>query len=317
MTRKLIILILGSLPWLAQAAHNPAFSVTAARQTTGWTITYKGHNLMVYEFAPRKFKPYVKELATLDGFNLLRDAPFDHLHHHALMYGIRVNGLNFWEETPGCGVEKAIATAEPEIRTGRDGRPQVVLRQTLHWVPPQDAFLPDTSTVALLVEQRTLTLTVDEPQKEVALHWKSEFAVGGRTNQVVLGGANYHGLGMRFLKELDPVAAHLNAGAPPDLGGGKQDVSAHKWGSVAFNQPGHPATVVLFGHPSNARGDSQFFTMKTPFAYLSATQGLDKEPLTYHSGDTFTLNYLIALYPELKSPESLHARSQQWEASRP
>ena len=35
------------------------------------------------------------------GENLLRDAPHDHLHHHALMYGIRVNGVNFWEETPG------------------------------------------------------------------------------------------------------------------------------------------------------------------------------------------------------------------------
>jgi len=35
------------------------------------------------------------------------------------------------------------------------------------------------------------------------------FEVGIRTNVVTLTGANYHGLGMRFLQELDPLAVHL------------------------------------------------------------------------------------------------------------
>ena len=42
-----------------------------------------------------QFKPYVRELYSLNGVNLLRDAPADHLHHHGLMYTIRVNDLNF------------------------------------------------------------------------------------------------------------------------------------------------------------------------------------------------------------------------------
>ena len=49
-------------------------------------------------------------------------------------------------------------------------------------------------------------------------------------------------------------------------------------------------------HP-NARGDAAFFTMRSPFAYLSATQELDRDPLVYKSGDRFALNYLIAAIP--------------------
>jgi hypothetical protein len=317
MTRALSLASFVAAALAAQAADTAPFALAATRHTTEWTITHRGRTLMVYAFHPQMFKPYVKELATLDGVNILRDAPSDHLHHHALMYGIRVNGLNFWEETPGCGIEKVIQTPEPEIGVGPQGRSQVRLRQTLHWVAPQDAFLPDSPKVALLVEQRTLTLTVDEAQKEVALQWKSEFTVGERTNQVTLSGANYHGLGMRFLEDLDPVALHRLASGQPDLSGNKQDVSAQKWGSVAFDQPAQSTTVALFGHPSNARGDSVFFSMKTPFAYLSATQGLDKQPLTYRAGESFALNYLVAVYPEFKSPEALRARSQQWEATKP
>ena len=52
--------------------------------------------------------------------------------------------------------------------------------------------------------------------------------------------------------------------------------------------------------------------MNTPFAYLSATQGLDKEPLVYRTGDKFTLRFLVLLYPELKSANALSSRVKRW-----
>ena len=301
------------LPFTATAAP---LSAEATPQTVEWTVSHQGRKLLVYSFAPQKFKPYVKELGTLAGDNILRDAPHDHLHHHALMYAIKVNGINFWEEVSGCGVEKPIQTAAPELGTDAQGRPQAVIRQTLHWLAPQDAFLSDTTAAALLVEQRTLTLTVDEAAREVALHWKSAFKVGAKTNQVTLTGANYHGLGMRFVQEFDPIARHLNSGGAPDLKG-RQDVSRHQCGSVSFDRPGKPATLALFGHPGNPRGDAWFFTMRESFAYLSATQNLDQEPLVYRSGETFELNYLVTVYPELKSSESISRRAQSWQAAKP
>ena len=74
-------------------------------------------------------------------------------------------------------------------------------------------------------------------------------------------------------------------------------------------------TMALFSAPSNVRGDARFFAMKTPFAYLSATQGLDEEALVYRGGEHFELNYLVTLYPELKSTETLAERGRQWAAS--
>ena len=301
---------------LPRVAFAAPLSVEKTPQTVEWTVSHQGRKLLVYSFAPQKFKPYVKELGTITGDNILRDSPFDHLHHHALMYAIKVNGINFWEEVPGCGVEKPITTSAPELGVDAQGRPRAVIRQTLHWLAAQDAFLHDTTPAALLIEQRTLTLTVDESAREVALQWKSAFKVGAKTNEVTLTGANYHGLGMRFLQEFDPIVRHLNAGGAPDLKG-RQDVSKHGWGSVSFDRPGKPVTLVLMGHPSNARGDAWFFTMREPFAYLSATQNLDKEPLVYRSGQTFELNYLLTVYPELKPADAINQRAQSWQTAKP
>ncbi len=279
-----------------------------------WTLTYKNKPVMVYSFDPHQYKSYIKELHTTRGDNVLRDAPFDHLHHHALMYGIKVNGLNFWEEISGSGVQKSVKIIPPEIGTSPGGLPQARIVQVLNWVAPADAFLPDTNTPALLVETRTLTLTVNDKEEEVAVRWRSQFVLGTKTNEVTLTGANYHGLGMRFLQELDSVATHFTADGKPDVTG-RQDVSAHAWEAVAFDAPGKPATIAVFGDAGNARGDTKFFAMK-PFAYLSATQGLDKEPLVYRAGDKFELNYLITLYPALKSAPSLEERGKKWSSSK-
>lgn len=277
-----------------------------------WTLDYAGKTIMVYSFDPQKFKPYVKALNTLDGYGVLRDSPSDHLHHHAMMYGITVNGINFWEETPGCGVEKVIESPRPVIEQTVDGRPQARVTQLLYWVAPQDAFLPNSNSPPLLIERRTLVLTVDPGNRETALHWQSSFEVGTKSNVVTLSGANYHGLGMRFLKERDPVAKHLTPQGKLELSNNRQDVSPHPWESVLFDTPANPATIALFGAATNAHADDHYFAMRSPFAYLSATQNLDREPLVYHQGEHFELNFLITLYPELKTTEALAERSRQW-----
>lgn len=287
-------------------------SVAVTDQPAEWTIRQGGRKLLVYAFGRERYKPCVKELSTLQGDNLLRDAPPDHLHHHALMYAIRVNGLNFWEEVSGSGVQKPVASPPPELGTNAAGLPQAILRQTLHWLAPQDAFLPDASALALLVEQRTLVLTVDPARDEVALRWSAEFKVGGKTNTVILDGSTYFGLGARFQPELDAVARHFHADGHPDLSGTRQDVSAHDWSAVAFDRPVAPATFALFGHPANPRGKATYFTMRRPFAYISATQALHAEPLVYRTGDTWRVDYLVTVYPAIKSADDLNTRAAEW-----
>ena len=286
------------------SAQSP-LRLEAGVATNAWIVTHNGQPLLRYVFNPRQAKPYVAEFSAPGGRNILRDSPSDHLHHHALMYAIKVNGLNFWEEVSGNGVERVVETTA-SVTGGA-----ATLRQTIHWVAPQDAFLADTTPAALLVEQRTLILAVDAATREAALEWKAEFEVGRKTNEVALTGANYHGLGMRYIQEFDALANHSYAGRKPDLVN-RQEVSPAKWAAVSFAAPDQPATIALIPHPANARGDGQFFSMSTPFAYLAATQGLDKEPLVYHSGDKFTLRYLLLLYPEVKTTEALEARARRW-----
>jgi len=310
---------LGAAGW-ENAASGPRLEVNRTESTIGWSIGYEGKKLLVYSFEPQKYKPYVQELCTIRGDNVLRDAPHDHLHHHALMYGIRVNGVNFWEETSEDGVEKVVETSKPVlgfVDSKAERLPQATITQVLRWVSPEDAFLPNAAPVALLIEHRTLVLTVNPRQQEVALEWRSHFEVGPKTNTVTLAGANYHGLGMRFLQELDPLAMHSLAGTRPDLSNNRQDVSVAPWAAVSFDVPGHPATIALAGHPSNARGDATYFSMLTPFAYLSATQGLDKEPLVYHRGEKFELRYLVLVYPDAKPSQVLRERIESWREAKP
>lgn len=301
-----LLLASGFLPMAASRAVAEDFRFEAEVVTNTWAVKFGEQTVLAYAFNPRLAKPYVRELAPLGGPNILRDAPFDHLHHHALMYAIKVNGLNFWEEVPGNGVERVV-----ETKTARAGD-AAVLRQTIHWVAPLDAFVADTTPHALLVEQRTLTLRADTANKELALEWRAEFEVGGKTNQIELGGNSYHGLGMRFAADLDALAKHSYAGRPPDLSNNRQEISPAPWASVSFARPGAPATITLVPHPSNEHGDGKMFAMLTPFAYLSATQGLDKEPITRRRGDKFTVRYLVLLYPEIKSTAALEARANRW-----
>jgi len=308
--------LLLAAPGFVQHVAAAGLAVTeSASRPTEWTLAYEGKTVMVYAFDPQKFKPYVKALSSPDGHEVLRDSPFDHLHHHALMYGIRVNGVNFWEETAGCGVQKVVECPPPVAEPGRGGLQQARVTQLLYWLAPEDAFLPNTNAQPLLIERRTLVLTIDPARHETALHWHSAFEVGSKTNQVTLGGANYHGLGMRFLKELDPVAVHLAPEGPLDLANNRQEVTPHPWEAVLFDLPGKTATIALFGAESNARGNAHYFAMKTPFAYLSATQHLDQEPLVYRHGEHFELSYLITLCSGLKTAESLTERSRQWRSS--
>lgn len=310
---KLVLIAAAAITSTGLAAEG--LSVETITQPFEYVFKHGNQTVMRYRFAPDAYKSYIAELRTTRGENVLRDAPHDHLHHHALMYGITVNGVNFWEEIAGSGVQKNISISKPGTHLNARGIPETGFTQVLHWLPASEAFLPSTNSRPLLVEQRAIRLTTDPATSEVAVYWKSKFTAGARSNVVALTGSNYQGLGLRFAQDLDAGASHFYPGGKPDLSAGKQDASPHPWEAVTFDTGGKPSTIVVFGHPGNNRGEPRFFSMKTPFAYLAATQGLDREPMVYQQGDEFEINYLIALYPEAKSEQELMARARQWETS--
>lgn len=310
-----IMVLLVAATWLPMPHAASPLEVNLAKNT--WEVRYKDKPVAVYISAPDQWKPYVQALCTLEGRNLLRDSPADHKHHHALMYGVTVNGIDFWGETPGCGIQKPISAPESQGDVHVPSRlPQASFIQEILWVAQADAPKAKSARDALLVEKRTISVVANEADDEVALRWRSEFALGGKTNQVTLTGPNYHGLGLRFLQELDPVATHWIAGKPVDVSGTRQDTSQGAWGALLFGGP-NPATLIVAGHPENARGEPVFFSMKQPFAYLSATQALHQQPLVYRAGDRWTLEYVVLAYSGAKTPEYMAKRAAYWTKRQP
>jgi hypothetical protein len=274
-------------------------------------IRYRGAPLLRYAMASTNFKPYVKELRTLAGDNLLLDAPPDHLHHHGLMYAITVNGTNFWEEQTAPGVQRLLAAPSRLVGATPDGRPRATFAHPLAWVAGTHREHTNALAVAVLVERRTLTLVVDPAEREVALYWAAEFAVGPAAEQVTLSGTAYHGLGMRFVRDFDLRAQHVNSEGAPYSAEQKRDVIPARWAATLGHLDGRPVMAGILAGPHNA-GSSRFFSMRDPFAYLSATQGLDEKPLTYQRGERFRLDYLVLARADHPGPEALEARYRKW-----
>jgi hypothetical protein len=312
-TSLLAALALLAVRWpSAQAAPSAGLSVEPRYEAGELEIRHGKQRVLLYAFRTNQFKPYVKELYTLKGDNLLLDAPADHLHHHALMYAITVNGQNFWEEAVAPGHQISASRPEASVGVAPGGRPQVAIHHRICWVPKTNAAALEPCAMALLVENRTLMVMVNEPAEELALQWRSDFMVGPAAPKVKLSGSHYQGLGLRFIRAWDRAATHSNSDNAPYPTQGKNDVLDAQWAAVSHSWEGRAATLALFARPAETRGPTRFFSMLDGFCYLSATQGLDKAPLEYAAGDKFTLRYLIAVYPAVKPRDFLQARHAMW-----
>jgi hypothetical protein len=290
-------------------AASPSISIDSKADKGELEIRFKDRKLLVYAFATNQFKPYARELYTLRGENVLRDAVPDHLHHHGLMYAVCVNGINFWEERNAPGIQKHVEMLHMDT-SDANGVPVAYFTELIHWLAPTNLTAP------LLIERRTLTAAVNEQSQEVALRWDAQFQVGTNAGKVTLHGPNYDGLGLRLPESFNHVAVFQNSAFQPYTGKNTQNVTRARWTSVAGLIDGCQVMLVLFGRPDNARGDSSFFTMLDAFAYLSATQGLDQQPLEYAPGDKFNLSYLLTVYSEHKTPQFITPRSKLWQKDR-
>jgi hypothetical protein len=302
----LAILLLALTFWvtIAPPRLRAASTILLHAEPRSLEVLHNNRTLLTYPFATNQFKPYVRELISLDGVDLLRDAPADHLHHHGLMYGIKVNDINFWEEAPKAGRQIPQAELIREVKKDSVGRPLSLFKQVLHWIGSDPDTAPDTSPLALLIENRTIAVAVDAATEQIHLEWQSDFTVGPATPQVILTGSSYHGLGIRFRADFDGVAERRNSDNLPYPDDGQQGVLPARWMAVSHVTAGRPYTLTLFNHPSNP-GNPRFFSMQKPFTYLSATQGLDEAPLSYRSGDRWSIKYLLLVSPRRMSNEQL------------
>ena len=288
-----LIILLATL--VSARSANP-LGVTVDEKSGQLNIHHAGKSLLVYSFASNQFKPYVKELRTLRGVNVLLDSPADHLHHHGLMYAIRINGTNFWEELADSGRQKHIRFINCAANSTSAN-----LIELVHWIAPRN-------NEPLLIEERTIELSIDPQNEEAVLRWTGRFTVGQQ--KVTLHGSGYNGLGLRFPKHWNAVAKHHNSEDLPYSAAHTWDVTTARWASVS-SDAGDPVTVILFGNPTNP-GETRFFSMNNPFTYLSVTQNIELRPLNYRSGERFDLNYLLLLYDGERNSADLDKRYHQW-----
>jgi len=298
-------------------SHGASLTITQDSSPGQAEVLYQGRPLLVYVYHSAPFKPYVKALYTLQGDNILRDAPSDHLHHHGLMYAIRINGINFWEELPDSGREIPAGALETKIEEAKDGRAQATLTQRILWVGPGSENLapPTAQAKALFIERRQIRVSVQEANQQVAVGWHAEFEVGPAAEKVVLTGSDYNGLGLRFPESFDHQCRFGNSDGLPYPTQGVRDVLPVRWSVATGTVNEHEISVALFGQPTARAGREHFFSMIKPFAYLSVTQGLDKQPLNYARGEKFLLDYLLTVTPGSASLANLEKQYQVWQAS--
>lgn len=269
----------------AQSGTSP---LQIVKEPNALVFDWGDHPMLSYRFNEVPFKPYAQTFYTPSGINILRDAPHDHLHHHALMYAIGVNGVSFWAETPGCGTQEHLDFAETGVATIADMSWAGFVEQ-LQW------RFADKS--AALTERRTLRTTRNEALNASLVLWDSELSVPAGGTSVKLTGDHYYGLGMRFLESMDKGGEFITAtGKFGDVVRGDERLSPADWCAYTAEADGKPVTVAMFDCPANPRYPALWFTMQTPFAYLSATRNLWKEPMELNAGSKLTFRHAIALW---------------------
>ena len=249
-----------------------------------------GKPIAQYRYVGVPFKPYIDELRTPSGKNILRDAPWDHLHHHALMYALKVNNCNFWEESNANFGKQITEKAQADGNS---------LESEISW------NAPDSKT--FLKEIRKINV---EPRDNVTLlDWTNTLKA---VDSAVLGGpggGHYYGLGIRFDETMDKSGRFFNDTGKNDgeIVNGDERLTRCKWMAYTAKLNGQPVTVAVFDHPSNPVPMTAF-TMGDaggPFAYMSATMNLHRQSVELKTGETFAVSYRVAVWDGEIAPETV------------
>ena len=270
-------------------------------------ITLNGVTILETRFPKDGPKSYVSVLTTPQGVNVLRDSAPDHVHHHALMFAVGVDGVDYWGEGPDCG--RQVPAGRVECRAeSHDGLLHATFKQSLLW---QDA-----KNSPQIQEQRELTLLRSARHPQVSLLvWQGKVEVAPGREQVELWGRSYFGLGVRFVQSRDQGGTFFNASGGKGVAGTNDQRAA--WCAYTGQVNDHPVTIVIFDHPANPRSPATWFTMDQPFVYMTATLNLSKEKLTLKAGTPLTLKYGVAVCDGHLTPDQIDSLFKAVTVGRP
>ena len=257
--------------------------------------------VMEYRYGGDLFKPYVSKLFSPRGVNVLRDQIADHPHHHGLMFAVSVDGVDFWAETKACGREVSKSKDNPSGFSWATG-----LENQLVWVGPEGG-------TALASEDRRITVHRHDGLGVTLLTWRTKLSAAEGKPSIKLTGSHYFGLGMRFVQSMDGADDFFTpAGkAAGETVRGNERLVRGKWCAYTAEVDGKPVTVAMFDSPGNVR-PAWWFIMAKPFAYMSATLNLHREPLVVEAGKPLTLTYGVAVWDGKVKAEEIEKLYARW-----
>ena len=266
-------------------------------------IRFGTQTVLTYAQVKGAFKPYVKELYTPNGRNILLDSPSDHVHHHGLMLAYKVAGTNFWEENPQCGFQiqqPGISSwAQTDAQAGTAG-----FSCDINWQAPDKQLV--------LRETRRIEARAQAGHPVTLVNWTSRFQGGTIGQAVTLAGDHYFGLGMRFVRAMDRTGEFVNAKKQPGkVFRGDERLAQGHWCAYQVDLEGQDVTVAMFDHPGNPRPVT-WFTMKTPFAYLAATMKLHEEAYTLPADQALILRYGVAVWDIRPDAQQIEQVYRHW-----
>ncbi|MEX0322653.1 MAG: DUF6807 family protein [Puniceicoccaceae bacterium] len=225
-------------------------------------------------------KPYLHPVYTPKGFKLSLDRPHDHPHHKALMFALRTDTHNYWEEYPvneGDIVGRQCPQGEPELVA--EGN-TLICRHTLVWKGEGEAD-------AQMVEERTISCTYDDSAKVFEWKWKScltpkvdlQLDMSPYIPEPEEGTrVNYDGLGIRLRREFGCTGGNQvtvdGEVLPLAEASGKLAKSVTYQGSIDEIWP-VPKCTITFSSPE----PMGVFVIDFPFAYLSFGPTVLEKPL--------------------------------------
>jgi len=238
------------------------------------------------------FKPHIHPLRTPKGHLVSDSMPADHRHHKGLMFALRCQDLNFWEEEPDgdeCGVQISRSLRAVEGVNGGG------IRQELRWQAKHGGR-------ATYDEVREIFCRYDAEKSGFEWTWNS-FRTSLRPHRLVKSPwsapledgtrINYHGLGLRLPWMWAFSGDHFcgvevdGKATDPRQACGSSGPGVTWWGRI----DGHwspPVAAVTFRQEHGYT----WFVLKEDFAYLSVGPS-NREELDVFEGQEFRETYQV------------------------
>ena len=264
-----------------------------------------GRPVLEYRNNDDLFKPYVAKFFSRAGVNVLRDQIADHPHHHGLMFAVGIDGVDFWSEAKNCGRQISKSFGPTKDKPSEFPEAAVIDNQ-LQWVGPQGGQ-------TLAREDRKITNYTQHQMGASLLTWQTKLQPPEGKSSIKLSGSHYFGLGMRFVQSMDGADDFFtpDGKAAGETVRGNERLVRGKWCAYAAQAEGKPVTVAMFDHPSNVR-PAWWFIMAKPFAYLSATLNLHRQPLTVEAGKPLVLTYGVAVWDGKVKADEIEKLYARW-----